>query len=447
VGAAAHLRRFRRARDDEEPLRVDGCIVKVTIFTQYYEPEPCAAAKRITAIAKTLASCGFSVEIVTGFPNFPDGTIPKQYRRKLFTVEREFGLRITRVWTYASTKRSPIRRALNWLSVAIGAFFVSFLRTQRCSAVYVSVPPITLTLPALTASYVMGAPLFVDVRDSYPDVGINLGLWKRDSTVVKIVTSIVMMLYGRAKTIFCATEGVRDAVAARCPEGKDVQLITNGVDRIEPAIKAPFERRNGEFVAVYAGNMGLVSGLDVVLDAAEALKGEPLRFVFVGDGSEGARLRELAASKGLDNVEFTGVATQRVAIAALRDADISIIPLKRNIVDCMPSKMFDALSVGCPLLLSGDGEARRFIERAGAGWVVPAEDPAALAQTLRDAARDRDACRARGAAGNKYVLEHYDRRRLSLQVVRCIFDTVSLTAGTRIPQSAGTNVQQSLEQS
>ena len=191
--------------------------------------------------------------------------------------------------------------------MALGSIVLAFFRIRSCDAIYVSIPPITLAFPALIASYVSGAPLFVDVRDAYPEVAINLGIWKRDSTIAKVIAAIAELTYRRARTIFCATEGVREAVAERCAPGKDVRVVTNGFDRIRPA-ESSAGRERGEFVAAYAGNMGLVSGLDVVLDAAALLRDDArIRFLLIGGGSESEPLRERVRAENLENVEFVGV--------------------------------------------------------------------------------------------------------------------------------------------
>ena len=386
--------------------------MRITIFTQYYDPDRCGAAKRTTATARKFASSGFAVDIVTGFPNLPDGETPKKYRGRLFSLDRDGCIRVTRVWTYAVARGGDLFGILNWISVTFGAVVLALLRIRPGDAIYVSVPPATLAFPALIASYISGAALFVDVRDACPEPAIG-------------ADSILARTYRRATVIFCATESVREAVRAHCAPGADLRLVTNGFDRLIPA-GACFERTSEEFVAAYTGEMGLVCGLDVVLDAAARLRDDPrFRFVLVGGGSESARLRERAVREGLVNVEFAGVAPPALALAALRDADVALVPRKRQIVDGLPDKMFDALGVGCPLLVSGGGEAQRFVERSGAGWCVAAEDPGALADALRAAASDREACRARGKAGREYVLANYDRDRIVSGVVRSVFAATS----------------------
>lgn len=400
--------------------------MKITIFTQYYDPEPCAAAKRTTAAARKFASSGFAVDIVTGFPNFPDGKIPRAYRGKLFSLDRDGGIHVARVWTFASTNRRGVFRILNWTSVALGAVVLALLRIRSGDAIYVSIPPITLALPALIASYVSRAPLFIDARDAYPEADAGLGALQGESWIAKAVVAIANATYKRAETIFCATESVRDAVVARCGRDKDVLVVTNGVDRTRPAVTAPFERSAEEFVVAYAGGMDLISGVDVILDAAAQLRDElGIRFVLVGGGSEASRLQARVASEDLANVEFAGIVPQPVALAALRDADAAVVPLKRQLVGCLPGKMFDALGVACPVLLSGTGEAQRFVERCGAGWCAAPEDPTELAAAIRAAASDRAACKARGRAGRDYVMAHYDRDRILSGVVRSVFAATS----------------------
>jgi colanic acid biosynthesis glycosyl transferase WcaI len=400
--------------------------MKITIFTQYYDPQPCSAAKRTTATARKFASSGFAVDIVTGFPDVPGGTIAQAHRGKVFSLDRDGGIHVARVWTFASAHRRGPLRMLSWVAAALGAAVLAVARIRSGDAIYVSIPPIALAIPALIASYVSRAPLFIDARDAYPHAADLLESTREKSLVAWIVAAVAALAYRRARAIFCATQGVKEAIASRCGPDTAVHVVTDGVDRTRPAAVAPFERTNGEFVVAYAGGMDVISGLDVVLDAAAQLRDErDIRFVLVGGGSEAARLRDRVRDEALTNVQFVGIVPSPVALAALRDADAAIVPLKRQLVDCLPGKLFDALGVAAPVLLSGAGEARRLVERAGAGWCAEAEDPAQLAAIVRTAASDRAACKARGVRGRDYASAHYDRDRILSSVVRSVFAATS----------------------
>ncbi|MDE2571534.1 MAG: glycosyltransferase family 4 protein [bacterium] len=388
------------------------------LLSQFFPPEPCAASNRNAAIAAALLSTGHDVQVVTGFPNFPSGVIPERYRRLLRTAELVEGVRVSRAWTFASPRRSSLLRLLNWLSLSASAsLHVLFLR-GRYDVVYVSSPPITLALPAIVASLRHRARLVVDVRDSYPEVAVRMGMWKPDSLLARAVGWVARTLYHRAAGVIGVTESMREEIEARgCDPGK-ILIAPNGFDRIEPSPEAPYARREGEVVAAFVGNFGLAAGVDVVVDAAALLRDEPhVRFVLVGDGSEFQRIRDRVAAQGLTNVELLGARPRTEAMAALRDADVCIVPLKRHLVDSLPTKLFDALSVGCPVLVSAAGEARHFVERSGGGWCVPPEDPPALAAAIREIAAAPRERLERAERGRVYVERHYDRARSMTSIV------------------------------
>jgi glycosyltransferase involved in cell wall biosynthesis len=93
-----------------------------------------------------------------------------------------------------------------------------------------------------------------------------------------------------------------------------------------------------------------------------------------------------------------------------------VVPLREKIKDSLPTKLFDALSVGCPVVVSADGEARRVVEESGSGIAVPPGDAAALAEAIRTLGNDAELRRAYGTRGRAYVFEHYDRAKVMAEL-------------------------------
>jgi len=386
--------------------------MNVLVLTQFFPPEPCAASNRNAALVEHLRSAGYGVEVVTGFPNFPSGVIPREYRRSLRTVEQLDRVRVTRLWTFASPRRSSTLRLLSWASLALSAGLELVLLRRPFDVLYVSSPPITLALPALLAVLRHRVRLVVDIRDAYPEVAIRMGTWKPSSPFATIVGWIAEWLYRRADLVVCVTDSIREEIVARGCEEEKILVAPNGFDRIVPSTIVPFERRACDFVATFVGNFGLAAGIDVIVDAAKLLRDdERIRIVLVGDGSELQRVRRRIRDERLSNVELLGARPRAEAMAALQAADLCIVPLKRHLLDSLPTKIFDALSVGCPVVVSAEGEARRFIERSRGGWYVPPEDPGALAAVIRRIAADPGERTNRAHDGNAYVEQNCDRAR------------------------------------
>ncbi|TAM74937.1 glycosyltransferase WbuB [bacterium] len=399
--------------------------MKVLMLTQFFPPELCAASNRNAAVAAQLLQAGHDVHVLTGFPNFPTGVIPAAYRGRLSTHELVEGIRTTRLWTFASPRRSGALRLLNWASLAGSASLYLVAPREPMDVLYVSSPPITLAMPALLGAMPRGTRLVVDIRDSYPEVAIRMGMWRASSPLARVVGAVAQALYHRADCVVAVTESVREEIVARGCDPEKILVAPNGYDRVEPDARPPFSRRRGEFVAVFVGNFGLAAGVDVILDAAALLRDDArIRIVLVGDGSEFQRVHARAGAERLSNVELLGALSRPAAMAALGAADLCLVPLKRNLVDSLPTKLFDALSVGCPVLVSAGGEARRFVERSGGGWSVSPEEPQALAAALR-AIVDAPAERAkRAAVGRSYVEERYARARSAASIVARIEELV-----------------------
>jgi len=396
---------FRRKRDDRRR--------SVLVITQFHTPEPCAAANRVGALTKALDEAGFEVDVLTGFASFPDGVLAASDRILIRTEQLGDRIRLTRVVTYASAQISGRSRILNWLSVASSMTLFVLFNRRHFDFVIVSVPPITLTLPALAAMLRHRSKLIVDVRDVFPDVAVKMGYWTEGSPIVTLVGSVASTLYRLSSIVLCVTEAARLEVINRGASAEKVKLAANGFDPLEVAAKSPYERRAQEFVAVFVGNMGLATGLDSVVEAAEYLKDETrIRFVLAGGGVDKERLSQRIAAHQLDNVTMLGVVSRTSANALIADADISIVPLHPGIVDSLPTKIFDALALGCPIVCCANGEARAFIELSGGGVAVPPGDGVALAAALREMFADPARRAACAEAGRKFVLAHYDRAKI-----------------------------------
>jgi glycosyltransferase involved in cell wall biosynthesis len=148
----------------------------------------------------------------------------------------------------------------------------------------------------------------------------------------------------------------------------------------------------------------------------------------MGEGPMKAALVAGARARQLDNVRFLPEAPLDACAAALAAADVCLVPLAANQVFEMfvPSKLFDAMAAGRPVVLSVDGEARAILESCDGGVFVPPGDAQGIADAITRLGANPGERRDMGARGRQFVLDRYDRRR---EADRFVAATAAAVAG------------------
>ncbi len=378
--------------------------MRFLIVTQYYPPEVGAAQIRLAAFARELRRAGHIVEVVTALPNYPSGRLEGRDRGRAWRRETVDGVPTTRLWLYTATG-TGMRRLVSYLSFAATAL-VGGLSTKRCDVVFVESPPLFLGISGWLVAKRSGSAFVLNVSDLWPDSVRDLGVM-RSGPWLSMAERLETWLYRRADAVTAVTEGIRDRLTSTksLPRAR-VLFLPNGVDTdvFRPVEELQQEPHRPSFV--FAGNHGYAQGLDVVLAAAKLAP--ELDFIFVGDGSDKARLQESASREGLPNVEFK----PPVAVSAIRglyaEATAGVATLRRSdlMTGARPAKLLAIMSCARPVLYSGEGEGADLVRAADAGIVVPPEDPHALADAARALATEPERARAMGQRGRQYVERH-----------------------------------------
>jgi glycosyltransferase involved in cell wall biosynthesis len=238
-------------------------------------------------------------------------------------------------------------------------------------------------------------------------------------------------MYRAARHVVTVGEGYRRELLARGVADERLSVIPNGIDRARFAPRDPdlaLKRSlglEGKFVVGYSGTIGMASGLDVVLRAADRLARagrDDVAFLLVGDGAVREDLAREARARGLARVVFAGRQDPARMPAFLSICDACLVHLRKVelFTTVLPSKIFEAAGMGRPILLGVGGEAREIVERAGCGEYVEPENDGALVEAVLRLAADPARCRALGARGAAYVARHHDRDRSSADYLRLL---------------------------
>jgi glycosyltransferase involved in cell wall biosynthesis len=268
----------------------------------------------------------------------------------------------------------------------------------------------------------------VEIRDLWPAVFTELAVLT-NRRVIGLLERLELAAYAAADTVIVVSDGFRANLIGRGVPAAKVHTIRNGVSpgEFDPAAPADPGLRSAlgagprDCLVLYAGTHGLSQGLTSVADAAAQLVGEPIRFAFVGEGADKQRLRDRVAELGLDNVALLPGVPHGQVPALLAAADVCLVPLRDLPLfsSFIPSKMFECLAAGKPVVGAVAGEAAQILREAGAR-VVPPADSKALAAVIRTLAADPVRRQAMGRQGRCYVEKHFDRATLAREYRKLI---------------------------
>jgi len=385
--------------------------MKIAYMTQWFAPEPHVKG---LPFAQALHDNGCDVRVITGFPNYPGGKIYSGYKVRLFQREVMGDVTVDRVPLYPSHDRSRIGRILNYVSFACSLFIYSLFKLDRRDAIYIHFPPVTASVAGVCIGFLRRCPVIVEVQDLWPDTLAATGMVSA-GWMLSLVGYACRFVYWRATRIIVQSHGFKRALVARgVPEGKIDVILNWGNETGRGGASGKLDltpyQLAGHFNAVYAGNLGLAQGLDVILDAAKltAAVDPTIQYNVVGDGPDGDRLRRRVADEGITNLRIFPRIDMQEVNGLLNAADVLLVTLKADpLFDItIPSKTQAYLAVGKPMIMSCKGEAAELVVAAGAGVSVPPGDAEALSKAiLHLAALPKDDLADMGRTGKDY----YDR--------------------------------------
>jgi glycosyltransferase involved in cell wall biosynthesis len=276
---------------------------------------------------------------------------------------------------------------LDFLSYMVSAFFAGLFES-RPDVVVATSPQFFAAVGACALSMLRRLPFVLEISDLWPDSIVAVGKMKRGA-IVNCLEIVEMFLYRRATRVVTLTSAFKDNLMSRGVPSDKVDIIINGVDlqRYAPRPRDHTLARlwgiaEDDLVVGYIGTLGMAHGLQNVLQAAALVPDTQVRFMFVGSGAERAALIAEAERITLKNVTFVPAQPKELMPNAWSLCNVALVhlknaPLFRTVI---PSKIFEAMGMGLPILLvAPEGEASHIVRREGAGLCVPAEDPKELA--------------------------------------------------------------------
>jgi len=367
--------------------------MRILLHAEEYLPTVVGGAIRMDVFASKLRNLGHDVTVIAGSHHLTG----KECRHREGVIYAP---------AIKMRKKTALFRLLNNLSFAVSSVFCA-LGAGKFDVVITTSPPPLVSISGWIIAKAKRAKLIYDVRDIWPDVALEMGSFSEESFFCQVFQWIADFMYRKADLITTVTPGKVESLRNKLDMNarSKVRFISNGYD-----LRSDLELQNqcaaeqfglkDTFTCVYIGNVGLAQGLETLLDIAEHTVHRDIQFLVFGSGAEKEMLEAQTRDRGLAQVRFCGILPHEQVAPVLSAAKISYIPLKNgNMRDSIPTKLYESLAMGCPVLLAAVGDAADILAQTGLGFSVSPDDPREIVAKFDEmVARYDEICRNRQTA-------------------------------------------------
>ena len=404
----------------------------ILFLTDNFPPESNAPANRTFEHARQWVASGHMVTIITCAPNFPDGQLFEGYKNRWFQTEQMDGITVIRVWSFMTRNAGFVLRLLDFLSFMVSGF-LGGLRVRDADIIIGTSPQFFTVCAAYCLAKVKQRPFVFEMRDIWPESLQAVGM-SNAGLSVRLAAPLADYLYKRADHLIVVTHSFKAYLQDRGISGERVTVIPNGVDPdmffpIPADISLQQELQlEDKFVVGYLGTHGLAHGLESVVEAAR-LAGQAddltaVHFITVGAGAQFNRIKALASD--LDNFTMIGQVSRADILRYWSLLDTSLIHLKASPLfeSVIPSKMFEAMAMGVPLLHGVGGESADIVRISRSGICFAAGQPEALLSAIRQITTDKDAYQQMKTSCLSSA-QNYNRASLADRMADCLQGVVN----------------------
>lgn len=358
---------------------------KILVICQYYKPEPF----RISDICEEMVQRGHEVQVVTGYPNYPEGILYDGYGKGKHIDEVINGVKVHRCFTIPR-ETGIAKRMMNYYSYAISS--IKYVLSNKCTAsngknfdvVFCNqLSPIMMAHAAIAYKKKYKVPVIMYCLDLWPESLIAGGI-KRESVIYKYYHHVSKTIYRQMDKILITSRMFSKYLKNEFGiTAENIEYLPQYAEGIFEQI--PPKTETGVFDFMFAGNIGEVQSVETILKAAEKLKEYPVKFHIVGGGTNLERLKKIKEDKKIENVIFYGRRPLEEMPGFYEKADAMLITLAADPVLSLtlPGKVQSYMAVGKPIIGAIDGETKEIIEDARCGFCGNADDAEKLTENIK----------------------------------------------------------------
>jgi len=384
-------------------------VPRVLVISQYFPPDITAAAFRIGELVKYLSESGRCV--VSILTTTPHKTKNNSYHQEFISEKQVTRMQIS--------SKSHLKQ------------YLQFLRSCRKHLSQIELPDVVIaSSPPISvfqiAKKYVGKTLFIlDIRDLWPDSPVAAGKLKK-GIVYKYFKRYERSMYKKANAITAVSEPMAQYIKHVVPD-KSIHVIYNGIPRrdYETALTQKEEREPSKHLnIIYAGNIGLLQGMQVVPEAITLIDDLDIHFEIIGDGVLKSQLQDALEKR----VAFRKPMPRDELLEYLRErADVLFFNLKKDPIleKTIPSKLFDYLLLSRPIITGIKGEGREILKKTGAAVFFEQDSAISLVDAIKEMERNYDIYYSNARKNCLNIAKNFIREDMYKKILEIILENES----------------------
>ena len=326
---------------------------RLTLVSQYFPPDFAATGQLLDDLTRRLSRLGLQVQVLTGMPayafNFPSA--------KRLEFEPNRCIRRTNASRFWPQRLRG--RAINGIVFCLRISLRLLRFCRRGDLILYTTEPPYLPLLGFLLHRFTRTPYLLILYDLYPDVLVELGVFKRNHWLVRLWRQLNQFVIADAQEVVVLSSSMAKRVADQVPgAASKLSVIPSWADpdQIRPLAKSQnwFVQKHklaDSFTVLYSGNQGRCHDLVTVLATALLLRDDPdVLFLFIGKGAQHERILQLVRDWGLPNCRFLPYQDYSDLPSSLAAADLALVTLSIEAEGLVaPSKLYGHLAAGTPI--------------------------------------------------------------------------------------------------
>lgn len=314
-------------------------------------------------MAEQLQLLGAEIEVICPLPNYPHGKILKGYGFKLFKIERINNIKLFRFFIFPSISKAFITRIFSMFSFAFSLwlFVFNYKSIKKTDLVIVQHSPLLISFSAIVLfKKLFRKKIILNVSDIWPLSALELGVIKKGK-IYNLLEFIQKFNYNNSDSFIGQSKEILSQISTY--NNKSNFLYRNIPKSIKPNILV----KSKSTKIVYAGLLGVAQGVFSIIENIN-FRIINIEFHIYGDGNEKDEIKKFVSENTDCNIYINDSLPKAELDKIMSNFDASLIPLKESIYGAVPSKIFDVISHGLPILFSGGGEGEKIISDNNLGF-------------------------------------------------------------------------------